>query len=194
MVVRAPLIRPGPLLVGLVALVPLLLSGCSASSSSTGATPAGSTGPSESTSAITSSSPTFASVETRALATYRAMWADMVTAGRTADYESPLLAKHAASQALQLLVSGLYEAHKKNVVIKGEPALNPRVTALTPADNPAAATIADCFDDSHWLNYKPNGQLQDDVPGGKHNTTATVGNLDGTWKVTRLQVQGVGTC
>lgn len=122
------------------------------------------------------------------------MWADMVTAGRTADYESPALAKHAASQALQLLVSGLYQAHKKNLVIKGEPTLDPRVTALTPTDNPVAATIADCFDDTHWLNYKPNGQLQDDVPGGKHKTTATVGLLDGTWKVTKLQVQGVGTC
>ncbi|HEY6798310.1 MAG TPA: hypothetical protein VI248_26830 [Kineosporiaceae bacterium] len=129
-----------------------------------------------------------------ALATYRAMWADMVEAGKTADYQSPALARHAAQQALQLLVSGLYDAYKDNVVMKGQPTFDPQVTSLTPADHPVAVSISDCMDGTHWLNYKRTGELQDNTPGGRHRATATVGLLDGAWKVTHLQVQGVGTC
>ena len=62
-----------------------------------------------------------ADVRATAVAVYLAMWSDMVEAGHTADHQSPKLAQHAASQALQLLYGGLLRAHQKNVVIKESP-------------------------------------------------------------------------
>jgi hypothetical protein len=133
---------------------------------------------------------------TEALATYRAMWQDWVVAGRTADYRAPALADHAAGQALRLLVGGLREANQRGVVIKGEPLLHPKVTALKPSSaRPSAAEITDCLDSTRWLSFnKRTGKLQDDTPGGHRRVTATVGHIAGNWKVTVLTVRGLGTC
>jgi hypothetical protein len=132
----------------------------------------------------------------QALSTYRAMWRDWVVAGRTADYRSPTLADHAIGQALRLLVGGLHEANQQGVVIKGEPVLHPKVTALKPSTTrPSAAEITDCLDSARWLSYdKRTGELQDNTPGGHRRVTATVGNIAGSWKVTVLTVKGLGTC
>jgi hypothetical protein len=54
-----------------------------------------------------------------ALAAYRAMWEDMATAAKTADYRSPLLAQHAAGAALSILVRGLYTDKRTGIVVKG---------------------------------------------------------------------------
>lgn len=129
-----------------------------------------------------------------AIAVYLAMWADMVEAAKTADYQSPRLSDHAASQALLLLTGSLRKAHEQNVVIKGDPALSPRVIGVTPATHPVAVSILDCIDDSRWLNYTRDGELQNGTPGGKHRTTATVGFLDDRWMVTQLQIGEVGSC
>jgi hypothetical protein len=127
--------------VGIIAACLLGLSACSGGAST--GSPSRSLPTSASTAPVTASSRTGETASTSdaaadpravALTTYRAMWADMVEAGKTADYQSPTLAHHAAGQALQLLVSGLYDAHKGNVVIKGEPALNPQATGVTSAE------------------------------------------------------------
>jgi hypothetical protein len=146
--------------------------------------------------ATDSPSPSASPTDVRAIAVdvYRAMWQDMVEAGKTADYSSPRLADHATSQALQLLYQGLLAAHQQNLVIKGEPHFAPTVTGVTPASSPVAVSITDCMDDTRWLNYTRDGRLQNNNPGGKHHTTATVGLLNGRWMVTRLQVAGIGTC
>lgn len=125
---------------------------------------------------------------------YLAMWADMVEAAKTSDYVSPRLDDHATAQALVLLSGALRKAHDKGLVIKGTPRFSPRVTGQTPQEHPVAVSLQDCMDDSDWLNYRNDGQLQNDVPGGRHRATATVGFLDGRWVVTRLQIGEVGTC
>jgi hypothetical protein len=122
------------------------------------------------------------------------MWRDMVEAGKTADFGSPKLADHAASQAWQLLYGGLVSAHQDGVVLLGEPTFEPRATGVTPPTNPVAVSIVDCVDSTHWREYTASGQLKDDQPGGRHRATATVGRLEGTWKVTQLHVEAVGTC
>jgi hypothetical protein len=133
-------------------------------------------------------------VRDTAVQVYLAMWADWVEAAKTADYQSPKLTDHAASQALQLISMGLQRAHQRNVVVKGQPTFSPRVVKVTPQTTPVAVTIQGCADDSNWLNYTADGQLADNTPGGKHRIDATVGLLSGQWIVTHLQVGQVGTC
>jgi hypothetical protein len=129
-----------------------------------------------------------------ALSAYRAMWVDMVIASRTADYQSPLLPQHASGSALSLLVQGLAKNQAQGIVVKGNPRLQPQVTSLSPPDDPTEATISDCVDDSHWLDYKTNGELFNSIPGGRHATMAIVMDTNGQWKVTGLAVQAAGTC
>jgi hypothetical protein len=176
--------------------------GCSGSSSDAGRTPSvtslgttsassGTTSPPPASSTSASASP---DVRTTAVDVYLAMWADMVEAAKTSDYASPRLADHAAGQALQLLSGALRTAHDKKLVAKGTPRFSPKVTGLTPQVHPVAVSLQDCMDGSDWLNYRLDGQLQNDVPGGRHRATATVGFLNGRWVVTRLQIGEVGTC
>jgi len=83
---------------------------------------------------------------------------------------------------------------REGVITKGQPVLDPVVTSLTPPGDPTRAEIRDCFDATHWLNYKVTGGLQNNNPGGRHLTTAIVQDTGWMWKVTRLVVRGVGTC
>jgi hypothetical protein len=129
-----------------------------------------------------------------ALAAYRGMWADMVIASRTSDYQSPLLPQHASGAALSLLIQGLAKNQESGIVTKGQPTLHPQVTSLTPEATPTQATITDCVNDTHWLDYKSTGGLLNATPGGRHATTAIVTEAMSNWTVTKLAVQGVGTC
>lgn len=122
------------------------------------------------------------------------MWADEVAAAATADYQSPLLARHAAGAALSLLVRGLYTYRQKGLVAKGQPVTHPQVTSLSPAADPTQATVLDCFDDTHWLVYKVSGGLENAVPGGHRRVTAVVQDVGGVWKVTGLTTGAEGTC
>jgi hypothetical protein len=122
------------------------------------------------------------------------MWADMVIASQTSDYQSPQLLQHASGNALALLVHGLYLNGLHGTVTKGTPVLHPQVTSLSPATAPTEATIVDCFDDTHWLEYKTSGGLVNKIPGGHHATEAIVQESAGVWKVSALVVHVAGTC
>ena len=88
----------------------------------------------------------------------------------------------------------LYTDNLNGVVTKGAPKTNPQVSKVDPEDNPTTVMISDCGDDSGWLKYK-NGQLVNDTPGGRRSITAEVKKQqDGTWRVTRFAVEGVGSC
>jgi hypothetical protein len=122
------------------------------------------------------------------------MWADMVSAARTADYQDPVLADHATGVALSTLVQGLYSYRQQGLVIMGKPVTHPTVTSLTPAAEPTQANVSDCFDDTHWLAYKATGGLANNVPGGHRKISAVVTDIDGTWKVTQLDTGAEGSC
>jgi hypothetical protein len=79
-------------------------------------------------------------------------------------------------------------------VTKGQPVLDPRVTSLTPSVDPTHATLADCFDDTHWVEYKVSGGLANNAPGGLRATTAELVMKDGVWKVTQITIDKTGTC
>jgi hypothetical protein len=129
-----------------------------------------------------------------ALAAYRAMWADMVIASRTSDYKSPLLPQHASGAALSVLVQGLAKNQLAGVVTRGTPSFQPQITSLPVSATPMQATITDCVNDTHWLEYKTDGGLLNKIPGGRHATTAVIVDSANGWKVTQLTVRAVGTC
>ena len=60
-----------------------------------------------------------AAASNEVLAAYRTMWADLVTAAATSDYQSPLLAQHATGDALTLFVQGLARDHLHDIVTRG---------------------------------------------------------------------------
>jgi hypothetical protein len=173
-------------LVGLLLVAAsVALVGCASGTSSTTTTVA--TGGS-----VPSPSPTAAAEA--ALNAYRAMWADLVDAARTSNFESSLLSKHASGSTLSLLVQGLARDQEQHIVTRGSPIIDPKITSLSPTHNPERASIADCFDDSHWIEYKNHGGLAKNTAPGRRATKAMLTNVDGTWKVTQLTIAATGTC
>jgi hypothetical protein len=142
----------------------------------------------------TTTQPTTASVTARVISDYRTMWADLVVAARTSNSQSKLLPQHATGDALSLLVQGLAKDRVLGIVTKGQPVLQPSVSSLTPAANPTKASITDCFDNTHWIEYKTSGKRQKNAPGGRRSTTADLVRTGSTWKVTELTIRATGTC
>lgn len=178
-------------LVVLLLAGPLLACACSGTGSGTAAdaTPART-----SVSPAPQPSPTNSAARA-ALAAYTGMWKEMQAAGATANWKDPRLALFASGQALQTLVTGLQDASKEGIVIKGTIVIHPKVDSASLSGSPPQVTITDCVDDTHWLNYvRSTGKLQNNVPGGHHLAQAVVTLSSGRWTVSRLVVQGVGTC
>jgi hypothetical protein len=142
----------------------------------------------------TTTPPATASMTAKVVSDYRTMWADLVIAARTSNYQSKLLPQHATGDALSLLVQGLATDRALGIVTKGQPMLEPRVSSLTPAADSTKASITDCFDNTSWIEYKTNGTLQKNAAGGRRSTTADLVRTGGTWKVAELTIQKTGTC
>ncbi len=128
------------------------------------------------------------------LTAYRRMWADLVTAARTSDFQSPLLSRYTTGEAHTLFVQGLARDQLHDIVTRGQPVLDPRVSSLTPPGDPTRATVTDCFDDTHWSEYTTSGARAKNTPGGRRATTADLVDSGGTWKVDQLEVGSVGSC
>lgn len=187
---RADPWRAGGLLVGAL-VVGVLATACGDSGSSAKSNP--STTSTRATTAVSEDAVAMARKE--ATATYNAMWADMASAARTADYQSPRLSRHADGDALSQLSRGLYANKQHGIVVKGDPVTSPTVTSVKLSTIPTSVAISDCLDGTHWLNYvAATGELQNDTPGARHATTATVVLNNGSWKVTELAVGQDGSC
>jgi hypothetical protein len=183
------------LMLAATAVITTTAAACSGSGASI--THSSATTPVHATSAASPTAPPLSPADqarTQALAAYRSMWADMVAVSATGNYRDPRLARHASGQAYSLLYQGVFMLQENGLVTKGTPVLNPLVASLNSAIDPTAVTVQDCFDDTHWLNYRLNGELQDNTPGGHEKTEAIVVSEAGVWKVNRLAIQGSGTC
>lgn len=163
------------------------LAACSSDGSSVATPTTGLSGPA-------STSPDSGDPSADVLAAYRSMWADLVTAARTSDFQSSLLSQYTTGQAHTLFVQGLARDQLNGIVTRGEPVIDPRVSSLTPTNDPIRATVTDCFDDTHWLEYTTSGARAKNTPGGRRATTADLVKSRGTWKVTVLETGSVGTC
>ncbi|MFI1203034.1 hypothetical protein ACH4VR_26985 [Streptomyces sp. NPDC020883] len=125
-----------------------------------------------------------------AVAAYRAMWSDLTAVSAAPDPQAPRLEEHATAGALELMKYGLRKAVKEGVVTKGTPQLAPTVVSA----RDGKVVIRDCVDGTHWLEYKLNGKLKNDVPGSHFKADATVQRTKGIWKVTHLYMDDSGTC
>lgn len=126
-----------------------------------------------------------------ALTAYRAMWRDLTEAARTSDAASPQLDDHASGAALDMLKQGLQRGKREKLVVKGSPRLHPVVDRVGPAHK---VELRDCVDSTGWLQYRLNGELKNNVPGGHGKAEATVERDGHKWKVTVLSMYPSGTC
>jgi hypothetical protein len=182
---------PSAILTGIVLCAVAVTLAVRMSGSASASAPSMTAGPPRS---LTTTQPTTAPVAAAVISDYRTMWADLVAAARTSNYQSGLLPRHASGDALTLLVQGLAKDRTLGIVTKGQLVLQPSVSSLTPAANPTKASITDCFDDTHWIEYKTNGKLAKNAAGGRRATTADLVRMGSTWKVTELTVRATGTC
>jgi hypothetical protein len=139
---------------------------------------------------------TSAAGDPRALArqAYLGMWQAFTAASRTADYQYPSLDHYAAGAALALLTRGLYQNHLEGIVTRGQATYDPVVTMAKTPMGTAEADITDCADDSHALAYYKSGKPAPGEPPGRQRVYAQAQPFDGTWKVTTLVVDKVGSC
>jgi hypothetical protein len=122
------------------------------------------------------------------------MWANLVSAARTSNFQSTQLSQHTTGHALTLFVQGLARDQLHGIVTRGEPVLHPVVTSVSPSRHPIRAAVTDCVDDTHWLEYKTSGGLAENTAGGRRATTAELVKTAGGWKVTEITVGKTGTC
>lgn len=169
----------------------LLMSACSAESTNG---PAISTALTSVTPATSSQSPS-EHAQHEAVAAYVGMWQAMADAATTSDWKSPKLAQYAVEPALGVITRSLYTDHINGVISKGNPVTNPTVSSVDLGSNPALVKISDCADTSNTSKVKSNGEPYSDSPGGHRHVTADVAKqADGSWKVTRFNVEAVGSC
>jgi hypothetical protein len=126
----------------------------------------------------------------QAVAAYRAMWADAVAVGVKSDETDPRLDDHARNGGLGLLRYAMRQNAKQGIVAKGQVHLAPVAKRV----GRSKVTIEDCLDSTHWLQYRTDGTLKNNVPGGHHKVDATVVESGGRWLVDSLYVHEVGTC
>jgi hypothetical protein len=131
-----------------------------------------------------------ASVNSAALAAYRAMWADLTAASARSDPDAQALEHHARGNALALLRFGLTRQRNMHTVTRGRPRIHPEVVGVTSHK----VTLRDCVDDRRWLEYKTSGGLMDKVPGSHSRADATVTQAKNIWKVSKLYLHGPGSC
>ena len=144
-------------------------------------------------------SPQAAAAVQQALAAYRAAFADWVavtSVASKADYQNPRLDDHMTGQALSQASSTIYvNTNVDQTVSKGAPVLHPTVGELIPANDPTQVVVNDCVDTSSWLLWTSDGKhLYNNTPGGRRKTQSLVVYADGSWKVSQMYMQNVGTC
>jgi hypothetical protein len=132
------------------------LAGCSGNSNATDAT-ATSTTRQAATTTPTSTATTATTEESEAavLAAYRASWADVVAAGKTADWQSPRLARHATGKVLARVRGQFRALDSQGFVALGTIKVSPRIVRLAGKK----ATVQDCVDTSRFRRYDPKNLL-----------------------------------
>ncbi len=131
----------------------------------------------------------------KAVAAYTNLLNAFTTASNAGTDDTTELSKYATGSALQVLAKGLADNKAKGLHSQGTPGIDPpRVTEIAPANDPTTVKVTGCVDDTHWQLYNSKGQLADTSPSGRRSTSAQIDKSAGTWKVTALAIQGVGTC
>jgi hypothetical protein len=169
----------------------LALGACSGDSDARDASATSTTGQAATTTPTsTAATATTEDPEGAVLAAYRAFWADVVAAGKTADWQSPRLARHATGKVLARVRGQFRALDSQGFVALGTIKVSPRVVRLAGEK----ATVQDCVDTSRFRRYDPKNKRWLDQLGGQpdgQRSTLTL-NGQGNWKVAESVV--AGTC
>lgn len=132
-----------------------------------------------------------------AIATYRAMWADVVKVQATMNDQDTTLSDHLVGDALTYF-HGATHINRMNgyVSAKGEPKLlHPAVTKIVGSGSSLQILVTDCVDDSGYNKYTSDGTLvTDNDPGGRRFTQALVVPVGSGYKVSQIAYSRAGTC
>jgi hypothetical protein len=131
-----------------------------------------------------------------ALATYRAMWTDVVSVEQTMNDDDPTLRDHLTSSALSYFQQTIHTNRLDGYVAKGEPTLlHPTVKELSGSGNSTKALVEDCVDLSSFKLYTTGGTLVTSSDSGRHMTQALViRESDGSPAVSVFVFNAAGSC
>jgi hypothetical protein len=168
--------------------VMLPLAACSANSDAKDAATTSTTGQAATIPTSTATTATTENPEAAVLAAYRAFWADVVAAGKTADWQSPRLARHATGKVLARVRGQFRALDSQGFVALGTIKVSPRVVRLAGEK----ATVQDCVDTSRFRRYDPKNKRWLDQLGGQPDGQRSTLTLDGqgNWKVAESVVAG----
>jgi hypothetical protein len=177
---------PAARLVLLTVMLPL--AACSANSDAKDAATTSTTGQAATIPTSTATTATTENPEAAVLAAYRAFWADVVAAGKTADWQSPRLARHATGKVLARVRGQFRALDSQGFVALGTIKVSPRVVRLAGEK----ATVQDCVDTSRFRRYDPKNKRWLDQLGGQPDGQRSTLTLDGqgNWKVAESVVAG----
>ena len=177
---------PATRLVLLTVMLPL--AACSANSDAKDAATTSTTGQAATTPTSPATTATTEDPEAAVLAAYRAFWADVVAAGKTADWQSPRLARHATGKVLARVRGQFRALDSQGFVALGTIKVSPRVVRLAGEK----ATVQDCVDTSRFRRYDPKNKRWLDQLGGQPDGQRSTLTLDGqgNWKVAESVVAG----
>ncbi|WP_194920154.1 hypothetical protein [Catenulispora rubra] len=130
------------------------------------------------------------------LATYRALWADVIKVEATMNDQDPTLANHLTGGALSFFQQAIHINKLDGYVAKGQPKLlHPTVKQVIGSGDAAKVLVEDCVDDSGFNLYTTDGTLvHNGHPGGRRLTQAMVEKSDGALKASSFAFSAPGTC
>ncbi|MFL6115211.1 MAG: hypothetical protein ACJ786_28255 [Catenulispora sp.] len=166
--------------------------GSSGAPSASGSAPAPGAASASASASVDQSSPQ----SQAAIATYRAMWADVVKVQVTMNDRDLTLTDHLTGGALTYFHQAIYLNKQKGYVAKGEPKLlRPEAKEVIGSGDSAKVLVEDCVDDTAYNLYTTDSTL---VPGGQpnglHKTQALVEKTGGVLKVSAFAFSAAGTC
>lgn len=131
-----------------------------------------------------------------AIATYKALWADVVKVEGTMNDQDPTLANHLTGGALSFFQQAIHINKLDGYVAKGEPKLlHPTAKQIIGAGAAAKVLVEDCVDDSGFNLYTSDGTfVHNGHPGGRRLTQALVEQSDGVLKASAFAFSAPGTC
>lgn len=155
---------------GAVALLAAaLLAGCSSSDDTKTESSAS---PSSTESASPSPDPS-QEAKDEILAVYRGMWKETAKIYSSGSFKGSELTKYAGDKALaKVRVAAIYY-QDNNLVVKGEPKLSPKVTALSLGTDPKTATVVDCVDSTNFVPENKDTGKKSELDGDNRRHTQT---------------------
>ncbi|MFE9968244.1 hypothetical protein [Streptomyces sp. NPDC005525] len=127
------------------------------------------------------------------LTVYRKMWAAQVKAYSSGTLKGVGLEGVAGGKALsKVRVTALYY-QEHGSVMKGEPELSPKVTAISKGSQ---AEITDCIDSTHYVqvNKKTGKRVGLLDENRRHVATYEARTIAGTWLITDFDIDRDRTC